>query len=160
MKHETKKEIDNLWLSLFWLVIVIWLIFWIVTVCLIDKWDERWTFWDMFWAINSLFSWLALAWIVYTIFLQRKELEYQRKDLELNRKQLIRSATAQENSEKELKRQADNLKETAKLNALSTLLNYHLDNISRHPNQAWGPDEKKIQEYKSWIEDILKKKTP
>lgn len=99
---------------------------------------------------------MALAGIIYTIFLQRSELELQRKELELNRKELARSAKAQENSEKELRRQADNLKSTARLNALGTLMNYHLDNINRKPNSSHGHDERQIEHYKIEIEEILK----
>jgi hypothetical protein len=65
----------------------------IVTLAIIGLWGityvslkdlaptERGTFGDMFGSINSLFSGLALAGIILTILLQRKELKLQRKEL-------------------------------------------------------------------------------
>lgn len=49
---------------------------------------DRGTFGDMFGAINSLFSGLAFASIVYTILLQRQELSLQRHELQLTRLEL------------------------------------------------------------------------
>ena len=65
----------------------------IVTVVIIGLWtityfslkdlepNDRGTIGDMFGSINSLFSGLALAGIILTILLQRKELKLQRKEL-------------------------------------------------------------------------------
>jgi Putative phage abortive infection protein len=46
---------------------------------------DRGTYGDMFGAVNALFSGFALAGIIFTILLQRKELDYQRKELEATR---------------------------------------------------------------------------
>lgn len=92
-----------------------------------DSYVERGTFGDMFGAVNSLFSGLALAGIILTILLQRKELALQRKELRDTREELKRTASAQENSEKALTRQAENLKITAKLTALSSLVVHYSD---------------------------------
>jgi hypothetical protein len=46
---------------------------------------DRGTFGDMFGAVNSLFSGLAFAGIIYTILLQRNELELQREELRSTR---------------------------------------------------------------------------
>ncbi|MDR6554663.1 hypothetical protein [Paenibacillus qinlingensis] len=43
---------------------------------------KRGTFGDMFGAVNSLFSGLAFAGIIYTIYLQRKELTLQREEIQ------------------------------------------------------------------------------
>ena len=85
----------------------------------IEGWPERGTFGDMFGAINTLFSGLAFAGILYAIFLQHKELSLQRRELELTREELKRSASAQEKSEHALSEQAHALIQTAKLNALN-----------------------------------------
>lgn len=69
------------------------------------SWSDRANFGDMFGAINSLFSGLALAGVVYAILLQRQELALQRQELELTRAELERAATAQEASVDLLKRQ-------------------------------------------------------
>lgn len=124
-----KQEIENtldekeLWLWTFFiiatLVVFIWWLFWYF----VNNMEERWTFWDMFGAINALFSGLALAGIIYTMLLQKQELRLQRLELKANREDLARAATAQENSERALRQQAENLKVTARLNALSTLMN-------------------------------------
>lgn len=57
----------------------------------------------MFGAVNALFSGLAFAGIIYTIFLQKEELALQREELKANREELARSARAQEASEKVLR---------------------------------------------------------
>ncbi|THV61674.1 hypothetical protein EZV76_04895 [Flagellimonas alvinocaridis] len=84
-------------------------------------------FGDSFGTINSLFSALAFAGIIYTIILQRNELSLQRQELIETRKELKRSADAQDRSEKQLERQSNNLKTTARLNALNSLLNYYIE---------------------------------
>jgi len=74
-------------------VIVIILIFasWYYTYANLVNYpcDERGTFGDMFGSINALYSGLALAGIIFTILLQRKELQYQREELRETRKEFI-----------------------------------------------------------------------
>lgn len=62
---------------------------WVLTLFLLkDKPDAtRGTFGDMFGSINALFSGLALAGIILTILLQRKELSLQRQELRDTRKE-------------------------------------------------------------------------
>ena len=55
----------------------------------------RGTFGDMFGAINTLFSGLAFAGVVYAIVLQKRELSLQRQELTLTRMELEKSAAAQ-----------------------------------------------------------------
>lgn len=50
--------------------------------------NTRGTFGDQFGAVNALFSGLAFAGLIYTIILQRRDLELQRNDLKLQRKEL------------------------------------------------------------------------
>jgi len=49
---------------------------------------DRGTYGDMFGAVNSLFSGLAFAGLIFTIYLQKNELGLQRKELELTRLEL------------------------------------------------------------------------
>ena len=49
---------------------------------------QRGTFGDMFGAVNALFSGLAFAALVYTVWMQRIELQLQRKELSLTRQEL------------------------------------------------------------------------
>jgi len=50
--------------------------------------DDRGTFGDMFGAVNALFSGLAFAGIIITIYYQSFELKLQRKELELTRNEM------------------------------------------------------------------------
>lgn len=89
------KKKDNLEEKDSWFVIISI----IVSVIIIGLWtanyfcliglptSERGTIGDMFGVINSLFSGLALAGIILTILLQRKELKYQREELRDTRKE-------------------------------------------------------------------------
>lgn len=52
---------------------------------------ERGTFGDMFGSINALFSGLAFAGIIFTVLLQRQELQLQRHELKLQREEIIES---------------------------------------------------------------------
>ena len=88
----------------------------------LDTWNSRADFGEMFGAVNTLFSGLAFAGVIYAIFLQRRELELQRNELEMTRAELRRSAAAQENSERALADQAQALTMTAKLNALNSFI--------------------------------------
>lgn len=54
--------------------------------------DTPGQFGDMFGGINALFTGLALAGVIYTILLQRHDLELQREELRLTREQLHASA--------------------------------------------------------------------
>jgi hypothetical protein len=51
--------------------------------------DERGTFGDMFGSVNAIYSGLAFAGIIFTILLQRKELQYQREELRETRQEFI-----------------------------------------------------------------------
>ncbi len=104
------------------LIIMIWSFSYLLILFLIPLETNRGTFGDSFGAINSLFSGLAFAGIIYTIFLQRKELSLQRLELMETRKELKRSADAQEKSEIALTEQIKSMKLTAKLNALNSLV--------------------------------------
>lgn len=61
-----------------------------------DSWESRAAFGDMFGAINTLFSGLAFAGVIYSILMQGQELKLQREELSLTREELQKSASAQE----------------------------------------------------------------
>jgi hypothetical protein len=73
-------------------------------------WPTRASFGDMLGAVNSLFSGLAFAGVIYAILLQRRELSLQRLELELTRQELARSAEAQAKSAGLLTRQVQIMK--------------------------------------------------
>lgn len=81
-------------------------------------WETRGQFGDMFGGINAFFTGLAFAGVIYTILLQRRELELQRDELRMTRDELHTSAQAQQE-------QASQLKEAANLSALTALLNVY-----------------------------------
>jgi uncharacterized protein (DUF2225 family) len=56
---------------------------------------------DFFGSFNALVSLLAFGGLIYTIHLQRKDLELQREELKLTREELKRQAEAQETAAKE-----------------------------------------------------------
>jgi uncharacterized membrane protein len=105
------------------IVFVVWLITGFIISFVHGDLNNRGLFGDSFGMVNSLFSGFAFAGIIYTILLQRKELKYQRDELKLTRKELKKSSNAQIASQKELAKQSLNMKRTAELNALSTLIN-------------------------------------
>lgn len=72
---------------------------------LIDN-PERGTIGDMFGAVNSLFSGLAFAGLIYTIFLQKNELGLQRKELEFTRDELRGQKETMQAQNKQLTLQA------------------------------------------------------
>jgi len=64
-------------------VIFVQAIFGLFDIQLFFNMERPRTFGDMFGAVNTLFSGLAFAGLIYAILLQRSELELQRKELEL-----------------------------------------------------------------------------
>ena len=82
----------------------------------------RGQFGDIFGGVNAAFTGLAFAGVIYTILLQRRELELQRDELRLTRDELARSATAQGE-------QVEQLRESARLAALTALLNVNSANL-------------------------------
>lgn len=124
---------------------------------------HRGQFGDKFGAVNSLFSGLAFAGIIFTIFLQKRELTLQRQELKDTREELQRSADAQEKSGIALNKQAQNLKISAELSALNTLVNYYIEEENRFiDNQNYSEGYKKVLSqkmiYLRRIEQILEGK--
>lgn len=128
----------------------------------------RGTFGDMFGGINALFSGLAFCGIIITILLQSSELRLQREEIQENRKELVRTTEVQEKQGISLNRQAENLKISAKLSALNTLVNYYNEKaksereatkgmfgISNHSNEYTS----KAESYLFEIERILNAKS-
>lgn len=115
-------------------LILLVLIIWTGSAFLIfyglDSWPERGTFGDLFGAVNALFSGLAFAGLIYTIILQKEDIEIQRKEIAQNRAELKKSANAQ-------KQQVEQMKLTARLDALKTLIDYYNIQIT-NPN---APEE-------------------
>jgi len=143
------------------LVFIIWILSIFIVPFIYPELTDRALLGDSFGLINSLFSGLAFAGIIYTIILQRKELSLQRQELKDTRMELQRSANAQEKSEKQQGRQSENLKITAKLNALNTLVSYYSDLESKSKNSdstKYRSSQKEQEIYISRIKEILNRK--
>ena len=69
------------------------------------------TYGDFFGCFNALVSALAFGGLIYTIYLQRKDLELQRNELQLTRDEMKRQAEAQEKAAQEQERHAKLLEE-------------------------------------------------
>jgi hypothetical protein len=167
MRTNKKDELENNDLGLIIFSVIVLLIIislWLATYFKLKDLDpvKRGTFGDMFGSINALFSGLALAGIILTILLQKKELALQRQELKDTREELKRAADAQENSERALRRQAENLKISAKLTALNTLVTYYTDLEKNHINNSIGNGIQEVvikkDQYLKRIEDILERK--
>lgn len=74
-----------------------------------DK-EIRGTFGDQFGAVNALFSGLAFAGLIYTIILQRRDLELQRNDLRLQREELVLNRQEMEEQTAEFEKQNETLR--------------------------------------------------
>jgi len=126
--------------------------------------ENKEAFGNMFGPTSALFSGFAFAGVIITIILQSKELALQRLELKDTREELKRSADAQEKSEKALIRQAENLKISAKLTALNTLVNYYTESLKTLDIQFYTEriehDEykRKRDSYVKRIEEILNSK--
>lgn len=121
-----KEKLPKWIIPSFLIVLVIWILSGVGVYFYFSTWQDRGTFGDMFGAINALFSGLAFLGVIITIYLQKRELEYQRKELIETKNELQKSAIAQENSEKALRSQVESSLIAAKVNALK----YLIDNSS------------------------------
>lgn len=114
-------------LSLFFIVILLWLGSWyLITNQIIDN-NERGTFGDMFGVVNSLFSGLAFAGLIYTIYLQSKELSLQREELEQTREELKGQKLQLEKQNENLTKQNFEVTFFNMLRNLQSIVNYMVD---------------------------------
>lgn len=86
-KKEIKEEKLYLLVFLFVVVLILWLLGWFLMNTFISNDQTQGVFGDQFGSVNALFSGFALAGIIYTIVLQKKELSLQREELEETREE-------------------------------------------------------------------------
>lgn len=160
-KDSNKDKLIGLWLLVLE-VLLVWVLALIAIGQMWPKLAERGLFGDSFGMINSLFSGLAFAGIIYTILLQRKELALQRLELAQTREELKRSADAQEELKDQQRRQVANMRVSAQLDAMSSLLNYHMrqEEIASRSNDSINIQESRRsqQELVNRIQVILETK--
>lgn len=119
-------------------VILLWGIYWFFTFNGFQGWSERGQFGDMFGGLNALFSGLAFAGVIIAIILQKEELRLQREEMR-------RFAKAQEGSEEALKKQAEILISTAKLNSMNFILGNYKQQHEHIPNDKKAKFENDMQ---------------
>lgn len=117
-----KEKLPKWVIPSFIIVLSVWILSGSIIYFYFSDWQNRGAFGDMFGAINALFSGFAFLGVIITIFLQKKELEYQREELIQTRNELKKSTIAQENSEKALRNQVESSLIAAKVNALKYLI--------------------------------------
>ena len=135
------------------LVIVVWSASGLIIYYASDNWGDRGTMGDMFGAVNSLFSGLAFAALLLTIFQQRQEIKLNRIAIDQNRKELAKSAVAQHHAQEALKEQVAQMHLTAKLNAMNTVISYYNTRI-KDSNASSELVEKASQKRKAIIQQI------
>jgi hypothetical protein len=96
---------------------LLWAGWWYLNAYWYDASDmgTRGQFGDLFGGVNALFTGLAFAALIYTLILQRKELDMQREELR-------RSVEAQQGSQEALTKQVEQLERSSGLSAMSTLV--------------------------------------
>jgi hypothetical protein len=136
----------------------LWFLLFFLIFCKLDLYSNKSSFGYSSEAISALFSGLAFAAFLSTVFLQRKELSLQRQELEQTRIELKRAADAQEKSEHALSVQIKLMNITAKLNAYSVLFKDYSELAERHRDSGGTigkTSKEKKEEFKKEIEDIL-----
>lgn len=105
------------------------LLLWVSYPVVLSRWlplpAEAGPFGDMYGALNTLFSGVALAGIVLAILLQQRELQLQRRELELTRLELSRSADAQSATQEELQHQTTIHLKAAAISSLAAMMSSH-----------------------------------
>jgi hypothetical protein len=112
----------------------------------LKDWQDRSHFGEMFGSLHTLFSGLAFAGVIYTILLQRHELELQRGEVR-------RSAAAQAKSERIMAL-------TAKLSALNSLVEATSRKLvdmkgRRDPAEYIGPVNIELEAYLRQVKSSL-----
>jgi hypothetical protein len=117
-------------------IVVLWVLSATLIMAAVRDWPSRGAFGEMFGAIEALFSGLAFAGVIATVYLQMRELALQRQDLELTRNEMKRAADAQEESRAALLRQVSVMGRTAQLDALNALVRFCVEAIEREGDGA------------------------
>jgi hypothetical protein len=128
---QQRPRLIRYFLIAFVMVIVLWTAFLIITYVAFKDWNESGVFGDTFGAVNALFSGLALGGVIVAILLQSQELQYQREEIRMTREVQKESSVAQQG-------QLNMLATTARLNALSTIVEYHIRMSEYFPVRGSG----------------------
>ena len=147
------KHILNSFTALIIFTIAIWFLSAIGIMFFLDNWSDRGTFGDLFGAVNALFSGLAFAGLLYSLIENRKQISSQQEELLINRKELLKARKIQEKTEKAIEAQVAQMRNTARLSGLNTLVNYFTKTIN---DSKTSPEEVEsaIEKRKKAIREI------
>jgi len=109
------------------IVILLWVLSFPVLNKIFDGSEATAHFGDSFGAVNALFSGLAFAGIIATIWLQKNELALQREELKMTREELKKSAQAQDKTQYALNSQVGLMTNQALLNAYQTKFSSNIE---------------------------------
>ena len=128
--------------------IIIVLVLWVVVTSIINYFfDNAGTFGDSFGAINSLFTGLAFALLIYTSQMQKKELELQRKELKLQREELQLTRF-------ELKKSAEAQQHLVKLSEQQLTLQKKVQWLQMRPKLNYNRFNWFLKSEKGWFFEI------
>jgi hypothetical protein len=153
---EPQESLPNPWVLL-GVIVVLWAASGLLTWYLAPSWEVRSQFGGMFGAASALFSGLALAGVVYAVWLQRQELSLQRRELALNREELRRSADAQAQSQAALNEQLKLQMLAARLSALSAIVGHLSQTRGDNPWHVFARSAtgRTLDLYLKELEDLL-----
>lgn len=122
--------------SLIILILILWSIYPLALKLVLVKndWNSLGTFGDTYGALNTLFSGLAFAVLILSLFLQRKELEAQRIELEAQRLEIKESNLIAEAQRKITEQQSQLIEQQildSKIQAFYQLLFKYIDEKNR-----------------------------
>lgn len=156
MKNWAKKNF--VWLMFGGVILLFFLNF--SMIFFIDNKDVRGTFGDQFGAVNALFSGLAFTGLIYTIILQRRDLELQRRDLKLQRDELALTRQEMEEQTAEFEKQNETLNIQRFDNTFFNMLNLQQeitrDLVIRHKETGNEPVVKKGRDVFPFFYEELK----
>ena len=124
-------------------------------IWVVDAPDWRGTFGDQFGAVNALFSGLAFAGLIYTIILQRRDLELQRNDLKLQREELALTRKEMEEQTAEFEKQNETLRIQRFENTFFNMLSQFQEVVNNLTVTAKVKGEIVVNKYKNLKEMIL-----
>ena len=110
---------------LFITVFILWILNPIIVGYIYQGMAERGQAGDLFGAVNSLFSGLAFAGIIWSLRLQQTQLEMQKEELKLQREEQIASRIELKGQKEQLQQQSDTFKLQRFENSFFSLLNVH-----------------------------------
>nr|WP_287410256.1 hypothetical protein [Pseudodesulfovibrio sp.] len=143
---------------IFLIVIVIWIGLGIIAYDIQPEVERAGQFGDMFGFSNSLFSGLALAGLLITIWFQREEIQIQREELQLTREEMREQTQQFANQKEEMAAQADFLRKQANIlrrqrvqDSFFSMLKLHTDMTSSLQMNIGSPSVKGVKCIKHFV---------